>query len=212
MIEVFSEYIKSIAICIIFAAFIQMLLPNNNFRKYVDLVLGLIIILVVLNPIIHIFNKNNDVDFKVFSMDSAIKNASLVNQKDIYEASQKKIILETYKQQLNEQIENLIAQNVKLSIENITIEMDEDYESKSFASIKKVSVYGDTVNTNDTLKNSKEVIYVEKVEKIMVQPQTQQYKKEVTDRDYELEKKIETLISDFYKLDKDNIYIIVHRT
>lgn len=208
--NIFSQYIKNIAVCIIFSAFIQMLLPNNNFRKYIDLVLGFIIIIIVLNPIVKVFSNDYGIDYEVFSMDSRIKNAKIIKQKEVYSEGQKEVILDAYKAQIHEQIKNLIAQNIGMQIKSIDLEVDEDYDSSHFASIKKLSIYVE--NDEQTIQDSQEVIYIEKIKKVSIQPEAEQNNKPVMDRDTQLEKKIETLISDFYKLDKDNIYIIVHRT
>lgn len=210
MVELFSNYIKNIAICIIFSAFITMLLPTNSFKKYVDIVLGFIIIIVVLSPLKNIiFKNNNSLELKIFSNASQLENYSILNQKDIYEDNQRQLILSNYKQQIKQQISELVSQNINLNIDNINIEIDEDFESNNFAKIKKIELYA-TENINEPT-NNEEQIHIKPVEKVNIQENsTDVYKQNSDNRNYETEKKLESLISDFYKLNNDNIYIIVY--
>ena len=58
------EYIKSfietlVTIIILFSA-IELISPNNSMKKYIKFVLGLILIVVMLNPIIDFFTEGED--------------------------------------------------------------------------------------------------------------------------------------------------------
>lgn len=209
MVSIFSAYIKNISMCIIFSAFVEMMLPNNNFKKYINLVLGFITIIAILNPLKNFLFKTETVDFKVFSMSSQIENNSLLSQKDIYENNQKNLIISTYKQQLKEQITKLVSEKENLNIEDIYIEVNEDFESDKFSQIKQIKLYAQNEVTNTDYTDKQ--INIAPVEKVTIGQKSIDVYFEESDRDTELEKNLETLISDFYKLNKDNIYIIVHR-
>ncbi len=202
MVSIFLSYIKNISICIIFTAFVEMLLPNDNFKKYINLILGFIIIIVILNPIKNFMSSADQIDFKVFSISSKIDNDLLLNQKSI-QNKQKDLIISTYKQQLEQQIKKIISEQTDLKIENISIEVDEDFESDTFSQIQHIELYAQS--QKDVAKE--EQMNITTVEKIIIG----QNKEDNGSRDEELEKTLKTLISNFYKLNKDNIYIIVHR-
>lgn len=208
MITAFSNYIKNIAVCIIFSAFVEMLLPNNSFKKYVDIVLGFIIIIVALSPFKDfIFEEGKSFEFEVFSKTSQIENYSLVNNKDIYESNQKDLIITNYKQQIEKQINELILKKLNLNVKDINIEVDENFESDNFATIEKIELYIDENTTNIENEN----IIIKQVEKISIEKDTTDVYSENRNRNYDLEKNLESLISDFYKLNEDNIYIIVYK-
>lgn len=199
---IFLSYIKNISICIIFTAFVEMLLPNDNFKKYINLVLGFIIIIAILNPIKNFMSSADQIDFKVFSISSKINNDLLLNQKNI-QNKQKDLIISTYKQQLEQQIKKIISEQTDLEIENISIEVDEDFESDTFSQIQHIELYAQS--QENAVKE--EQMNIATVEKIIIG----QNKEDKNSRDKELEKTLKTLISNFYKLNQDNIYIIVHR-
>ncbi|MBU3142191.1 stage III sporulation protein AF [Clostridium sp. CF012] len=60
MIEGLKVWVINITIAIFFITAVEMILPDNNMKKYAKFVLGLILIVVVISPIIKIFNKEFD--------------------------------------------------------------------------------------------------------------------------------------------------------
>ena len=60
MIEILKVWVTNITIAIFFITAVEMLLPDNDMKKYAKFVLGLMLIVVIINPIIKIFNKNFD--------------------------------------------------------------------------------------------------------------------------------------------------------
>lgn len=51
-----ADWLKKIVTIIIFAGFLEMLLPNNNLKGVTRLCLGLLVMMVLLAPLIQIFN------------------------------------------------------------------------------------------------------------------------------------------------------------
>ncbi|MBL4937912.1 stage III sporulation protein AF [Clostridium sp. YIM B02515] len=60
MIDGLRNWIIEICTAVIFITAVEMILPNNNLKKYAKFVLGLILITVLINPIIKLFDKNFD--------------------------------------------------------------------------------------------------------------------------------------------------------
>lgn len=54
MITYFGEWIRHIVLLIFIATFIDLLLPNSGMRRYVKLVVGLLIIMIILTPVLHL--------------------------------------------------------------------------------------------------------------------------------------------------------------
>jgi stage III sporulation protein AF len=51
MLNLILEYTKNISIYLIFDAFIGIITPSNKYKKYISLISGLILILMMLAPI-----------------------------------------------------------------------------------------------------------------------------------------------------------------
>ncbi|MBX4259135.1 stage III sporulation protein AF [Clostridium estertheticum] len=62
MIELLKVWVTNITIAIFFITAVEMILPDNNMKKYAKFVLGLMLIVVIIKPIIKIFDKNFDLN------------------------------------------------------------------------------------------------------------------------------------------------------
>jgi stage III sporulation protein AF len=85
--EALKAWVTNITIAVFFITAVEMILPDNNMKKYAKFVLGLMLIVVILNPIIKIFDKNFDLysySSKAISyMDSSTKDADIKKYKEV---------------------------------------------------------------------------------------------------------------------------------
>ncbi len=58
LIELLKVWVTNITIAIFFITAVEMILPDNSMKKYAKFVLGLLLIVVIINPIIKIFDKD----------------------------------------------------------------------------------------------------------------------------------------------------------
>lgn len=49
--EMIKEYIRNIAVYIILTGFISIILPDNTYRKYISLIIGVIFVAMVIEPL-----------------------------------------------------------------------------------------------------------------------------------------------------------------
>lgn len=55
MMEAFTAYIKTITALTVFSALAGMLLPEGKYRRYAELVLGIMVLTAVLHPLLGLF-------------------------------------------------------------------------------------------------------------------------------------------------------------
>lgn len=60
MIEGLKIWVTNITIAIFFITAVEMILPDNNLKRYAKFVLGLMLIVVIINPVIKIFDNGFD--------------------------------------------------------------------------------------------------------------------------------------------------------
>lgn len=60
MIDWISDWLRELVLMIMVAIFLDLILPNNSMQRYVKVVVSLFIVLVMLNPILAIFQLNID--------------------------------------------------------------------------------------------------------------------------------------------------------
>ncbi|TDX43554.1 stage III sporulation protein AF [Orenia marismortui] len=174
------NWVRNIVLVILFANFIEMLLPNNKTKKDVDMIIGLFVILVILNPIINLF-RFQESSLSLFNIFSYSKPPfeEIVAQGEVLREENKKV-QEDYKLRISNQIAVLIKLNSDL--ENINIKID-----LADGKLKKV-----IIKAKDN-----------RVEKVTVDL-SQENSSDKTD---ELTKNLKELISSFYGLDRNQVLV-----
>jgi len=87
LIELLKVWITNITIAVFFITAVEMILPDNSMKKYAKFVLGLMLIVVIINPIMKMFDKNFDINSyssKATSyMESSTASVDIKKYKDI---------------------------------------------------------------------------------------------------------------------------------
>jgi stage III sporulation protein AF len=125
--SIIVEWITNIIIFILLAIVIDLLLPSTNLQKYVKMVIGLILILIMLTPILKIFTI--DVDQLIASITSneseAEKNVlenEIEQKKTEIQASQRAYILEQMAVHMKKDVAEELMNHYGLTIKEITFE------------------------------------------------------------------------------------------
>lgn len=108
LIEGLKVWVTNITIAIFFITAVEMILPDNSMRKYAKFVLGLMLIVVIINPIMKIFDK--DFNFNAYSNKATTYMEDSNSKKNIKKYKDTNIIntTENFKKNLeNECIMNL---------------------------------------------------------------------------------------------------------
>lgn len=56
MMAAFAAYIKTITALTVFSALVGLLLPDGKYRRYTELVLGILVLTAVLSPLLRLFS------------------------------------------------------------------------------------------------------------------------------------------------------------
>jgi len=126
--EFLNEWITNIIIFILLAAVVEMLLPQTSLQKYVKLVLGLILIVIILNPIFTLFAVDTETLFKQaqsLSEEYQRLERNLEKQKLEIQAEQAAYILEQTAVQLKGMTEEALAEQFNYQISEIQLSVKE---------------------------------------------------------------------------------------
>lgn len=131
MIEYFMNWMLQIIVFIILAMLVDLIIPGNNLRQYVKLVIGLLLILIIIQPILQLFNMDIHLLERMLNTDSSnfieknIEN-ELNEQKEEIESIHHAYVLEEMVVQLKNVAEKELIQNYQHEIEHIEITIDEE--------------------------------------------------------------------------------------
>jgi len=79
--EFLETFIFSITIGILFITIIDLVLPNNNTKKYINMVCGLILMMLIFSPIVRLFSKAKD-DIGSFKFDFEYNELFALNERE----------------------------------------------------------------------------------------------------------------------------------
>jgi len=175
------DFVRNIAVFLIFAAFVEIIVPNEKYRGYIKSIFGFFIIIIILTPIFEIFgNKNGSASIFDY-VGNELNKTIMEKEGDFYDEKQKEIIRKNFAENLSKQAEKILEnlcvvhearfylKDDGFDIDRAEFVVEQKEESKSFFRIEKIETQEE--------KDSK---FFENVKKI---------------------------ISDFYNLPFDNINI-----
>lgn len=121
-----KNWIISICTVVILITAVEMLIPNNGFRKYVKFVLGLILITVLINPILKVFDRGFNIDAYVSKAVTYFDTKGYENNVEEYKKDTMSNTLSTFKLNLENACEVKLKENFPNN--SYKVEADVDYE------------------------------------------------------------------------------------
>ncbi len=204
--------VKSILVIIVMAAFLEIVLPRSDMKRYINLIIGLFIIIAVVNPFLAVIHKGFSFDL----LDNTVKDSNSETQaliqrgKDLTDSERNKIAKQ-YKEKLAKQIMALTGLSQDAKITGVKVEVVEDTASVNFGQVKKIVLQeaGQSDNNKGNLQKSSEPVVGEvQVDEIMVdagKPEIAQTSKLKTGGNNT--KALREMIANFYGLTPEQIVV-----
>ena len=125
VIAAIASWIKEIIYIILFATFLEFLLPNGQMRKFIRVIIGLFIMLAILSPVMDIMSKGQQAD-KLSAWSVMSSQDSKINESTNKIAlSQEQLASELYQQQLAKQIRSVVVNLDGVSDAKVIVELDQ---------------------------------------------------------------------------------------
>jgi len=213
MIDILSEWVRSVTIILFLAFFLDMLIPNSSLKRYVHLVIGLFIIMIILNPLIRILDLESYDNISVFNSEDRKISRNIANLDKIIEngkqiqvigTEQTKNVLET---RLAYQIEWLCL--VVDGIDKVKVKLNLESEVKP-GELEKIANIFLEVTLKDGEQNKTSAELVEPVVingREEVEEHVQGGEKYSIQSKKDIENKLKTILSSFYGIPKDKIIV-----
>lgn len=203
LIEGMKIWIKSIVTVIILVSFLEMLMPEGKMKKYLNLILGFIIMLIILNPIINILNTSESLEDEVFKLSSDMNKKEYSFSSSNIEKKQMNQLKELYKARIKQDIAYRIESKYDVKVEKVNIEIENNTKEK-MGEIKKLELI-----VNNKEKFSENAIPIVKID-ISDNENNETIENNndsIKDIDIGLREKIKDDISNIYNLNSTNIMI-----
>ncbi|HCC07630.1 MAG TPA: hypothetical protein DEP72_05665 [Clostridiales bacterium] len=182
--EYIKEWLNNLAMYMVLTMFINIIIPNKAYKKYINLILGFVLIIIVLAPINKLLNNSEGfLESNIIKQKNQLDKEQLRINKNQLENQKQKSIIEIFKSNIKNQIETILSQNMDLKVLKLELGMSEGGEDTGELNTIKLTV---SQNKNYVLNNN-----IGRVSKEI------------------LEEKIKILLKNFYCIEENNIYVTV---
>ena len=139
MIETLTSWVKGLMMLVLFAAFLELILPSSNMQKFVRLIIGLLIMLAILNPMIDFLTE----DFKwkaIPSFKAQTSNEMNLNV-DGNEEKREQLIYTTYKKELENQMKLTVESLHDVARAKVVLDISNKQDKDKNKMIQHVQVF-----------------------------------------------------------------------
>lgn len=143
MIEAIGNLVRYIVILIFLATLLEMILPHGQFRRYLRMLVGILLILTLLSPIQNIMRLAPGWDVPVFlAAPTGQEELALILQRGehIREDNYKGAI-DNYRYRIKMVVNSLLAREFAAELVDLELSIDEDPHSNDFSAIQHMTVF-----------------------------------------------------------------------
>lgn len=149
------KWIKNIAIFYIVAALVMQLIPGKEYQKYIRVFLGIITIILIVNPVSKLITKEPSLENYLSLNYNLQMEEELRAELEIMGNLREQVILEDYIKPTQNEIEKYVNSLGAVYIDSV-IQVDMNEQSENFGKIIKI-----TVEATCDYTQSKELIKIE---------------------------------------------------
>ena len=150
--QILTTWVSNIILFVLLAIIIDLLMPNSSLQRYTKMVIGLLLIVIILNPVLKIFNTNIEEmlsRFQLPTVEEKIQVENLIeNKKKEIQASQRAYILEQMAVQMKTMVEGELMRVYGLKVEAVRLQFSQDEGPLSEEDLKAVEVIVNKENSN----------------------------------------------------------------
>lgn len=152
--ELVRNWIITIVSVIIFVTFIEIIIPDGKSKKYINVVIGLLIIVVILSPLLHIFREGINLSDTVVQASNDLESFTTKSRVENIQYHQEELVLEIYRKNLEDQMINRIERTTEFIVGSISLDINT--KSDNFGTIDNIEIYlnerGSTTKTSSEIE------------------------------------------------------------
>lgn len=162
-LAILSDWISQIIIFIFIGSILELIIPNNSMKRYVHIVVGLILLLILIKPILYLFSTHvpsaiEQIEHAIFNQDEALFSSEKqidIKENEIHEQQDAYIWNEVKSQMVFEANKALEQEALDIAVSDIQFQIDEDEEKLEIDNINKIIV---TLTTEDEEKRGVAIV------------------------------------------------------
>ncbi|MDK2855772.1 MAG: stage sporulation protein [Bacillota bacterium] len=135
-----KEWIRNIVVLVLFGGFVELLLPSNSMKRFLQVVVGLFVLTMLLEPVTLLVNKVEE--GSAFDLPAVAENGTaqvLKSGQELAERQRMKV-LEEYRRNVARQIASLVELSGQEKVLEVRVEVEEAPEKPDFGRLKSLKV------------------------------------------------------------------------
>nr|WP_092067321.1 stage III sporulation protein AF [Dendrosporobacter quercicolus]NSL46523.1 stage III sporulation protein AF [Dendrosporobacter quercicolus DSM 1736]SDL54182.1 stage III sporulation protein AF [Dendrosporobacter quercicolus] len=141
MIEAVSAWIKQIILLVLFASFLELLLPSSGMQRFIRVIVGLLITLAILNPVLDVVQNNWSAQQVPALSTNSTSSQSVISQANKIAGEREQLAVETYKKELGRQIKATVSALGGVADVQVAVSLADRKNSKFDGRIDRVTLY-----------------------------------------------------------------------
>jgi stage III sporulation protein AF len=152
-----TEVTRNIVILIIVASILELLLPRNEFRPFLNMVVGLVLMLTLLAPLRTMLQVPGELELTM-EQDARLSQGALTARQAVLEQLNWDLAISRYRELLTEQVSAVLAEE-KMSLVELSLQLEENPGLPDFGRPQRLTVLA----KKDTEEGNGGIARVEKI-------------------------------------------------
>lgn len=199
VVSFISSWLKDIVVLFILISIAELIMPKGNMKRYINLVIGLLIIFTIVNPFAKLMKLDFNLDQAIFNYS---KSDDYLNNDEEFYMQQEKQIESLYKEKISNEMIELVEDKTEYKVVDISIGIIESKEK--YGEIDYIKLIADK---NKETKSNK--ISIEKVSPVYIDNNVKAISnKNSKDNDVNNDlNELKELLSSRYSIEKEKITV-----
>lgn len=199
VVSFISSWLKDIVVLFILISIAELIMPKGNMKRYINLVIGLLIIFTIVNPFAKLMKLDFNLDQAIFNYS---KSDDYLNNDEKFYMQQEKQIESLYKEKISNEMIELVEDKTEYKVVDISIGIIESKEK--YGEIDYIKLI---VDKNKETKSNK--ISIEKVSPVYIDNNVKPISnKNSKDNDVNNDfNELKELLSSRYSIEKEKITV-----
>lgn len=141
MVALVSGWVKNIILIVLFASFLELLLPNSSLQRFIRVIMGLLVMLAILNPAIDLVQGNWTAGDIPTLGSGGQKQADIIRSANTAAAERERLAKEIYIRDISKQVRALVMAIDGVSDVRVALELEEKPEQGATGAIKMITLF-----------------------------------------------------------------------
>lgn len=199
------EWVRNIVIYLILNTIIMNLLGASSYKKYVSIVSGMILLLIVVTPFLKLLKMDDILDYYLHSNIYQADVSDFQSELRLMEDKQRDIVCGAFKDRIRDQVADILESD-GLYLYSIDLVMNQDVESSRFGEIEELKINAGYLEDQGIPAHK---INVKKIVISKIDRDKNNKDDSVANLPSPEEIHIKNRLSDFYNMKEDNINISI---